>query len=94
MVQSTGHERVEASSSIFSPHTTVSHNAQNQQIKFETEPIEEFRGRFLSDIVPKKQNKKDGTKAAAKKPPIYFSDRRKQHYLNLLVCYYNKNIFI
>jgi len=77
-------QQIEISSNMLSTQTMVSHNTQNQQMKFETELIPRFRGRLLSEYIPKKQNKKDGTKSCIKKPN-YFSDLHNRHYLNLLV---------
>ncbi len=70
----------------------MSNNTQNQQIKFETEPTSRFRGRFLSDYMPKKGNKTDGTKSRLRKPN-YFPDARNRHCLNLFVCFFYREIF-
>jgi len=61
-------------------------------IRFETEPIEEFRGRNLSDYIPTKPYKRNGEKSEPRKPS-YFADLYNRHYLNLLVCYFIKKIF-
>ena len=54
--------------------------------------ISEFRGRALSDYIPKKEFNRKGTKAKRGKHS-YFADSDNKHRLNLLVCYCNKKIF-
>ena len=86
-------QHIEAPSIILSTDTNAFHSEQNQQqMKFETEPIREFRGRELSDYIPKSETKRDGTKSEQRKCS-YFADMKNRHYFNLLVCYFDKEIF-
>lgn len=66
------------------------HQKPDQQgIRFETEPIEKFRGRMLTDMRPKSVIRRDGQLQSTKKHPSYFPDRNNQHFLRLLVCYFS-----
>jgi len=85
-------QQIKISSNSLPPDITVFQNALNQQMKFETEPILSFRGRLLSEYLPKKGIKKTGEKSVPNKPS-YFADRHNRHYLKLLVCYFNTKIF-
>ena len=53
-------------------------------MRFEIDLMPGFRGRLLTEYIPKKENRNDGTKSKLKKP-TYFANARNQHYLNLLV---------
>ncbi|CAF1276398.1 unnamed protein product [Adineta steineri] len=74
-------QEIEDLSPTLSPNTSVAHD---EQMRFETDPIKVFRGRALSDYVPKSEKKRDGTKAKPR-PPSYFPDCNNKHYLNLLI---------
>jgi len=83
-------QHTEDSSTVLSTNTICFHDEQKQQqMRFETDPIEEFRGRMLADYIPKKEIKRDGTKSKPRKPS-YFADLNNRHYLNLLVCYFHE----
>ncbi|CAF2837322.1 unnamed protein product [Rotaria sp. Silwood2] len=56
-----------------------------QLISLKTQPIEEFRGRFKSEIRPKGAKKRDGTPQVTEKSPVYFADRNGNHFLELLI---------
>ncbi|CAF3934799.1 unnamed protein product [Adineta steineri] len=75
-------QQMEGLSTTVSKDTSVA--ADDEQMRFETEPAERFRGRALSDYVPKSETKRDGTKAKPRNPS-YFADRINQHFLNLLI---------
>ncbi|CAF3639347.1 unnamed protein product [Adineta steineri] len=75
-------QRKEDLSPTLSTNTTVA--ACREQMRLESEPAERFRGRALSDYMPKSGKKRDGTDAKPRKP-CYFADRIHQHFLNLLI---------
>ncbi|CAF1201775.1 unnamed protein product [Adineta steineri] len=81
MMEQQQQQQMEDFSTTLSTNTSV---AADEQIRFETEPAERFRGRALSDYVPKSETKRDGTKAKPRNP-CYFADRNNEHYLNLLI---------
>ena len=80
---------------ILSKSTRAISTIQNkQQIRFEVEPTERSRIRYLSDWKPTNYYKRDDHTKSETKHPTYFPDRNNNHYLNLLVRYVNKTISI
>ncbi|CAF1404110.1 unnamed protein product, partial [Rotaria sp. Silwood1] len=75
--------RESSSTFILPDDARISHN--QHEIRFETEPMEKFRARYLSQYVPKKKYKRDGKTESKQSSPTYFSDRHKTHYLTLLM---------
>ncbi|CAF4812671.1 unnamed protein product, partial [Rotaria sp. Silwood1] len=65
---------------------TNSHNKQNQQqIRFQTEPTQKFRARYLTQYIPKNTYKRDGKTKSKQSSPTYFPDRNNKHCLTLLI---------
>ncbi|CAF1009851.1 unnamed protein product [Adineta steineri] len=75
-------QQIEDLLSTLSTNTSVADD--DERMRFETDPIKIFRGRALSDYVPKSETKRDGTKAKPRKPS-YFPDCNNEHHLNLLI---------
>jgi len=87
-------QHTEGSLTVLSTNTMFFHNEQKRHImRFETDPIEEFRARMYADYTPKKEIKRDGTKSTPRKTS-YFADLNNRHYLNLLVCYFDEKYLI